>query len=161
MLRELLVDRFRLQFHLNSQNAPIYALIVDKGGLKVQQRSAQNDDNPWIDTAAKPEPGQPLEIKWHATASSMMYFAFRLSQILDRPVIDRTGLDARYDFDLTFSRERPEGIPSGAIFIGDPKHKSDSTIFDAVRRQLGLGLEPQKGPVEVMVIDHADRPTEN
>ena len=82
----------------------------------------------------------------------MAFFAWRLSQILDRPVIDQTNLKGDYDFDLAFTLEPP---PGGSA----PVEGSNGapTIFGAVRR-LGLKLERQKGPVDIIVIDGAEKP---
>lgn len=166
MLQDLLADRFKLQFHRETKQLPVYALALDKGGpAKLQPHDAQSAGDPWIDVAfTNPgEPGAtisaPSKMSWHATTAPMEYFAWRLSLMLDRPVIDQTGLKGGYDFDLTFTPEirivgpAPEAAP--------PMDTSGPTIFDAVRQQLGLKLERQKGPVEIIVIDHAEKPSEN
>lgn len=84
-------------------------------------------------------------------ASSLGYFAWRLSQVLDRPVFDRTHLEGSYDFDLSFFREPPAstdvGAPTPAPETPGPN------VFEAVRDQLGLRLERDRGPVDVMVVD--------
>jgi uncharacterized protein (TIGR03435 family) len=92
----------------------------------------------------------------------MQYLCFFLSQTpgMDRPVIDRTGLgEKNFDFDLHYTPELPPGVtkeqlPAGIDLDGP-------TLFVALREQLGLKLEAQKGPVEVYVIDHAERPSGN
>jgi uncharacterized protein (TIGR03435 family) len=76
-------------------------------------------------------------------------------------VIDRTNLKGGYDFVLNFTRELPPGIPEGAKINGEPIDTSGANIFEALRQQLGLKLEAQKGPVETMVIDHVEKPAEN
>jgi uncharacterized protein (TIGR03435 family) len=97
----------------------------------------------------------------HAKFASMAYFAWRLAQILDRPVLDRTNLKGSYDFDLSFTRELPPGFPFAALNNGLSIDTSGPPIFEAVRKQLGLKLERQKGPVEILVIDHAEKPVAN
>jgi uncharacterized protein (TIGR03435 family) len=91
----------------------------------------------------------------------MDFFAWRLSQNLDRPVVDQTQLTGGYDFDLTFTKDRPPDLPPDATFNGTPMDWSGPTIFDAVRQQLGLRLESRKGPVDTIVIDHAEKPADN
>ena len=102
---------------------------------------------------------------WHAKFAPMDYFAWRLTLMLDRPVIDQTQLKGGYDFDLAFTPERVLGGPAppeGTLRTPAPiDDTAGPTIFEAVRQQLGLKLERQKGPVEIMVIDHAEKPVEN
>jgi uncharacterized protein (TIGR03435 family) len=159
MLQNLLADRFKLQFHRETKELPVYALIVDKGGAKLQPHEARSAGDPWIDVAFDP----PNKMAWHAKFAPMDYFAWRLSLMLDRPVIDRTELKGGYDFDLAFTPEPPAGgpaAPEGTLRNDAALDMSGPTIFDAVR-QLGLKLERQKGPVDIMVIDHAEKPSEN
>jgi uncharacterized protein (TIGR03435 family) len=91
----------------------------------------------------------------------MDYFAWRLGQMLDRPVIDQTRLKGGYDFELAFTRDLPPGLSEGALLNGAPIDTSGPNLFAALRQQLGLRLDAQKGPVDIMVIDHAEKPAEN
>jgi len=91
----------------------------------------------------------------------MDHFAWRLGQVLDRPVIDLTKLKGGYDFDLAYTSELPPGISEDEVINGQPIDISGPSIFQAVEKQLGLKLERQKGPVEIIVIDHAEKPVEN
>jgi uncharacterized protein (TIGR03435 family) len=91
----------------------------------------------------------------------MDYFAWRLSMILDRPVVDQTNLKGGYDFDLLFTPKLPPNFQPGTGLNGAPIDTSGPTIFEAVRRQLGLKMERQKGPVDVLVVDQAVKPVEN
>ena len=158
MLKDLLTEQFKLQFHRETKELPVYALMVDKGGPKLQPHEAQNAGDPWVDVAF-----DQGKMTWHAKFAPMDYFVWRLSLMMDRPVIDLTKLKGGYDFDLAFTPERPQGPPppGGAPRDEAPLESSGPTIFDAVRTQLGLKLERQKGPVEIMVIDHAEKPAEN
>jgi len=130
---------------------------VDKDGPKLQPRTAANSGEPWIDVTAE----RMLQMKLNAKVVTMDYVAFRLSQLLDRPVINMTKLPGSFDFDLAYTREPPPGMPENALFNGQPVDTSGPTIFEAMRKQLGLKLEAQKGPVEIIVIDHVEKPTEN
>ena len=156
MLQDLLADRFKLRFHRETRELPVYALSVDKGGPKLKAREAQTAGEPSIDQATE----GMLHIKLSAKAVAMDYFAFRLSQLLDRPVIDLTKLKGGYDFELAYTRGLPPEIPEGAQLNGQPIDTSGPTIFAAIRQQLGLELKPQKGPVETIVIEHAEKPAE-
>jgi uncharacterized protein (TIGR03435 family) len=98
---------------------------------------------------------------WHAKFTPMDFFAWRLSLMLDRPVVDQTKLKGGYDFDLSFTGDLFPGMPAGALLNGEPVDTSGPTIFEAVQKQLGLRLERQKGPVEILVIDQAEKPMEN
>lgn len=157
MLQNLLAERFHLQFHRETKELPVYALSVDKGGPKMQPHDAQNAGEPWMDQAVE----QVVRMKMNAKFVPMDYFAWRLGQVLDRPVIDQTRLKGGYDFDLAYTRDLPPGIPEGAMINGAPIDTSGPNIFAALRQQLGLRLDAQKGPVDIMVIDHAEKPAEN
>jgi uncharacterized protein (TIGR03435 family) len=157
MLQNLLSERFHLQFHRETKELPVYALSVDKGGPKMQPHEAQNAGEPWMDQSVE----QVVRVKMNARFVPMDYFAWRLGQVLDRPVIDQTRLKGGYDFDLAYTRDLPPGIPEGAMINGAPIDTSGPNIFAALRQQLGLRLDAQKGPVDIMVIDHAEKPAEN
>jgi uncharacterized protein (TIGR03435 family) len=157
MLQNLLAERFKLRFHRETKELPVYALTVDKNGPKLQAHEARSAGDPWIDQAID----QVVRVKMNARFCPMDYFAWRLAQMLDRPVLDLTQLKGGYDFDLSFTRELPPGIPEGAALNGAPIDTSGPSVFDAVRQQLGLRLERQKGPVDIMVIDHAEKPGDN
>ena len=88
-----------------------------------------------------------------AKGATLEEFSKTLRLLLDRPVIDKTGITGRFDIRVEFSREGPELADSGST--------GPSSIFTALQEQLGLRLEPAKGPVEMFVIDHRERPTEN
>jgi uncharacterized protein (TIGR03435 family) len=156
MLQDLLADQFKLRFHRESKELPMYALTVDKDGPKLKPHQAQSAGDPWIDQAQDHFP----QTTWHATFAPMDYFAWRLSMILDRPVVDQTNLKGGYDFDLEFTQELPPNIQPGALLNAAAIDTSGPTIFEAIRRQLGLKLERQRGPVQILVIDHAEKPVE-
>jgi uncharacterized protein (TIGR03435 family) len=76
-------------------------------------------------------------------------------------VIDQTGIKGGYDFALAYTMDLPPGVSESAIVNGAPLDTSGPTIFEALRQQLGLRLEPRKGPVRIIVIDHVEKPSEN
>jgi uncharacterized protein (TIGR03435 family) len=156
MLRNLLIERFKLQYHFEKKDLPIYALTVDKGGPKLAPHEAKSGGDPWIESTQ----AQFLHVKMVATFCRLDYFAFRLGEILDRPVIDMTGLKGGYDFNLEFTRELPPNIPETAQINGSPIDTSGPTIYEALQKQLGLKLARQKGPAPILVIDRAEKPME-
>lgn len=157
MLQNLLTERFRLKFHRETKELPLYALTVDKGGPKMTPHEAQSAGDPWIDQTIE----QVVRVKLSALFVPMSYLAWRLGQLTDRPVSDQTNLKGGYDFTLNYTRELPPGIREGALLNGAPIDTSGPNLFEALRRELGLRLDPQKGPVEVLVIDSATRPDAN
>ncbi len=153
MFQTLLADRFALKFHRETRTLPAYALIVDKGG----SRMTVNPGPEPFDVPLKPAGiGKLLGV--HVTMEHLCWF---LSQQLNRAVIDKTGLDRSYDFTLAWAQEPigPQGPPPPGM--EPPQPLDGPTLFTALKEQLGLRLEVQKGPVEVFVIDHAERPKAN
>jgi uncharacterized protein (TIGR03435 family) len=142
MLRSLLEERFQLKVHREQREQAVYALTVDKAGPKMKVHEPVETDYPPIRGGG---PGERV-----ATNAHMSYFAFYLSQVLDRWVLDKTGLNDRYDFTVQWVPDRPvreggEPVPDGP------------TVFAALKDQLGLKLEPAKGPVEYLVIDRVEK----
>jgi uncharacterized protein (TIGR03435 family) len=165
MLRSLLEDRFQLKLHMETREAPIYALVVAKGGLKIKLSADQT--SPEINGPSKPGAGPNRGAvrfgpgTMMGNAANFSLFVRFLSQRLDRPIVDRTGLSGRYDFLLQWAPEIGEARVDPA---GNPVPVGDTTgpsIFSAIQEQLGLRLESTKGPVEVLVIDRAEMPDEN
>lgn len=151
MFQNLLKDRFKLQFHNETRTLRAFALVVEKSGPKLTlNQSPENFDIPVQPTGFG---------KLSATHCSMSYFSWILSQFLDQPVLDQTGLDKFYDFKLEWTPELPPNMAGRQDLNLPPTSGPD--IFTAVREQLGLRLESRKGPVQVMVIDHIEKPSEN
>lgn len=150
MFQNLLADRFKLQFHMDQKVLPAYSLTVDKSGPKVKENPSPESFDIPIRGAGRG--------KIAATHSSMAYFAWNLSLRLDQPVVDQTGLTKFYDFTLEWAPEPPSGLSGGDAGLSPA---SGPDLFTALREQLGLKLESRKLPVDVMVIDHIERPSEN
>lgn len=153
MYQNILADRFKLKFHKETKEGPVYALLLDKSGSKMKPNLT-------------PEPFQvPINGGPGGTTVGtrvpMQYFCWWLGQVLQedaRPVIDKTGLDGNYDFTLSFAPELPPDFPQDRL---PPGFADRPNIYQALRDQLGLKLEPQKGPVEYFVIDSAEKPAGN
>lgn len=149
MLQHLLEERFQLKIRREKREQAVWELVPEKGGPKLPEHDAADKNYP-------PIAGGPRGIK--GTNVTMEYFAFMLSRFIDRTVIDKTGLTSRYDVNLEFQLDRgPAGpAPDAAALNSDAPG-----IFTALREQLGLKLVPAKGPVEYLVIEHAEKPSEN
>ena len=153
MFQNLLIDRFKLQFHKEMRTLPAYELVVDRSGPKLtENHTPEHFDIPVRGTGFG---------KLEATHCSMSYFSWLLSQRLDRPVIDRTGLGRFYDFKLEWTPEPPPGLAARPEAAANLPATNGPDIFTALREQLGLKLDSHKGPVEVMVIDHVEGPSAN
>ena len=151
MLQGLLAERFKLAVHRESKVLAAYALTAGKGGAKLQE--------------AEPGNGRMSIGRGRLTAQKqgMPHFADILSQLVDRPVVDKTELKKVYDFNLEWTPDQTQPPDLGE---GGERRAVDSppgpSIYTALQEQLGLKLEPQKLPVQVLIIDHAEKvPTEN
>jgi len=180
MLQALLEDRFKLKLHRETRQAPVYELVVAKGSPKLKPFK-EGSCVPVDAASALQVPRPPLaQGKWcdsgitglgtiHTLGRGMTLqaAAYLLSRNLDRPVVDKTGLTGLYDFDLEFARDPslagppPPPPPPGGLPAEPANQPSGPSIFTAVQQQLGLKLEPAKGPREVLVIDSVERPSEN
>jgi uncharacterized protein (TIGR03435 family) len=150
MMRSLLADRFRLQIHRQMKEMPVYALLVGKNGPKLKQSASDEKSSAIISQ------GQIIFSKIALPA-----LAYNLSQFLDRPVLDRTGLSENYyDFKLEWTPDsNPTATDPNSISVRSSY--SGPSIFTAVQEQLGLKLESVRAPQEILVIDRAERPSEN
>jgi uncharacterized protein (TIGR03435 family) len=178
MLQSLLEERFQLKVHREDREMPAYILTVAKGGPKLTATPdgscAMLDMNHLPDNHKPGEP--PLNVcGTQSMRSSPQGLTIKargitlaeltrgpLAQFFDRTIVDKTGLSGRYDVELQFAPEKLGGR-GGPGDPGNPLPPSESglTIFGAFQQQLGLKLEAGKGAVEVIVVDRAERPSEN
>jgi uncharacterized protein (TIGR03435 family) len=155
MLQAVLAGRFQLKIRREPKQVPIYALVVGKKGVKMKE--SQDGTSAGADTlipTAKGLTGQAVK---------MATLALMLSRLdLGREVVDRTGLTGRYDFTLRCApTEAMRPVINGQM---QPVSEEDATlpsIFTALQEQLGLKLEPAKGQIEGLVVDHIEQPSEN
>ena len=178
MLRNLLVERFQLVVHHETKDSPIYALVLARadGKLGPQLHPATTDCAALMAAArarggAPPPPPAPGERmpcgmrmfpgNLSGGGSSMGQITNVLARFVNRTVVDRTGLTGNYDLDLQWT---PDQMPQGR---GDPPpgipavDPNGPSIFTAVQEQLGLKLDSARAPVDVLVIDRAEHPTED
>jgi len=172
MLQTLLEDRLKLKIHRETRQLPVYVLTVAKSGsrlLPIQEGSCSPIDLNHLPTGP-PAPGQALncgsqrtmrkgvDMTVNAYGMSVADFTGQiLSGRLDRPVLDKTGLSGLFDFHLQYSVDDATA-PGAAAPAADP---AGASIFTALQEQLGLKVSPDTGPVEVLVVDHVEKPSEN
>lgn len=161
MIQALLADRFKLQFHRETKELPTYVLVVAKGGPKFHESEVvEGPDKPKGTRMSMNGRGQ-----FNLERAPMAALANQLAQVLGRSVIDKTGLPGNYDFELKWTPD--ESTPGMArMAVGDgPPPPSDAgagtSIFTALQDELGLKLESTKGPVEILVIERAQKASEN
>jgi uncharacterized protein (TIGR03435 family) len=154
MLQALLADRAKLALHTATKDLETYSLTIADNGPKLQPAPAGESDEPKEQGAMhmgrqqmRMQIGGNQVYGIGAQSTSLDDFAQQLSRQLGTPVINKTGLHGRYDFNLQWSDAN--GGSNG----------SEPSILDAVQEQLGLKLEPQKAPTQVLVIDHIQNPT--
>ena len=140
-LQSLLEDRFHLKFHRETKEFPTYVLVVAKGAPKLTPHSG--DEGTGTNSH-----GNGVKITMTGTKLSMAGFASFLARETDRPVIDETGIPGEFDVKMEWSPDQSEGSPG-------------PSIFTALQEQLGLRLASSKGPVEIIVIDSLEKPSEN
>jgi uncharacterized protein (TIGR03435 family) len=151
MLQALLADRFKLVTHPEARELPIYALVVAKGGPRLgviqSNGTTVNTGNGHIEVQG---------------SNSVALLAEELAKIVGRVVVDKTSIEGRYNLTLSWT---PDGGASPEISaserIAAAPDSGGPSIFTALQEQLGLKLESQRGPVQVLVIDHIEMPSEN
>ena len=168
LMRALLADRFHLKVRTETKEQPVYALTVAKAGLRLtpsQPGSCTPIESLASDAPRPPNPcramirpkGDNLAVEGRGvTIEAIVKLLFML---VDRPVIDRTGLVGRYNLNVEFAPEpgiaafRPPGEP---VASAPAQESQGPRIFDAFEKQLGLKLTPSKGPRDFVVIDHVE-----
>ena len=157
MIRELLKDRFKLVVHHETREGPVYALTMIRSGVRGPRL------RPPADGCFKSVPKPPTceGIRWApgrfmATSATMARLATSLSILLQRLVIDRTGLSERFDFNLEW-----KPIYSAVDPAATPAAEFAPSLLAALDEQLGLKLEAQQAPIDYVVIDSAEPPTDN
>jgi uncharacterized protein (TIGR03435 family) len=144
MLESLLLDRFEFQFHRETRTLPVYNLAAAKNGFKLTSVK---------DTGSHSTNSNNGRLT--ASCISMPELAVFLTSQVERPVLDATGVTGVFDFKLEWSREEY------VVKTADGNEPAAPSIFTALQEQLGLKLESGKSPVEIVVVDHAEKPTEN
>jgi uncharacterized protein (TIGR03435 family) len=146
MLLPMLVERFQLKAHTETRILPVFELVVVSSGAKFKHSADPKGNN--TGTSIN---GTDRGIQLTATNISMASLASSLEGQVDRPVIDKTGLMGNYDVAMKWASDR---VPSS-------EENGGASIYTALQEQLGLKLKAAKGPVETLVVDHVEMPSEN
>jgi len=146
MMRKLLAERFGLKLHREQREMPAFALTVAKGGPKLEKSAGDPNGGPGSDGSVS------NGVETHRyTNASMPELALMLMIYGDRPIVDRTGLQGRYDIQLRWARDEAAATGTDA----------PPGLFTAMQEQLGLKLEAVKAPADVLVVDKVERPSAN
>jgi uncharacterized protein (TIGR03435 family) len=176
MLQTLLADRFKLKLHRETRQLPVFALMATKGGPRLPEPKGGpcNETMPPLDAPREQRIAPPCGpgivsagkgLSMQGLNVTMAKFTGFLEKMIGREVIDRTGFTGKFDLHLEFAFDDSiVGLPRprGSSDLDQPADPlARSSIMIALQEQLGLRLESTKGPVEVLVVDHVERPTEN
>ncbi len=153
LLQKLMADRFQLAFHREQRMLPAYALTVAKGGSKLKTAEEGGGQG------ASCEHMGACNFRNEPLAQFTRWLSF---VVLDRPVVDKTGITGTFDFSLKWT---PDESQFSALGLHAPAAADNPNapppLFEAIEEQLGLKLEPEKMPADVLVIDKVERPSEN
>ena len=152
MLRTLLSERFHLTFHREQREAPVYELTVARGGPTLKETATPSEVQPVLVNRIFPD-----RVQLPARNATMTQFASMLQRsVLDRHVLDKTGLTGRYDFDLEWTPDETQF--GGQLRLQPPTENAKPDLFAAMQQQIGLRLQASRGMVDVIVVDGAERP---
>jgi uncharacterized protein (TIGR03435 family) len=155
MLEKLLADRFKLSFHRDKKELAVYVLSVGKGGPKLEKDESDPNGLPGLFFRGK------LGDLGVRNANMGDFVHLMQSVVLDRPVVDQTGITGRYDFTLKWT---PDDSQFGGEAVGTPPSTDSNpppNLYTAIQEQIGLKLDATKAPAEVLVIDRVEKPSEN
>jgi len=158
-MQALLAERFQLKIHRETKEQPVYALLVGKNGAKLEASPIQDGRS-----ERRMMMGHGMI---NAQGVDLQMLVSMVARELARPVLDRTGLTGRYDIKLQWTPDPGQsvtphgGAPSPGVQALPPPDPDGPSLFTAIQEQLGLRLESQKGPVEMIVIDRVEKPSEN
>jgi uncharacterized protein (TIGR03435 family) len=155
LVEHLLADRFKLTFHRDKKELSVYALVVGTKGPTLTKSAANPNGLPSLLFRG-------LGVLPAANASMADLAAVMQQAVLDRPVVDRTGLTGRFDFTLTWTPDETQFLSMGVrIPPRAPDAAGPPGLFTAIQEQLGLKFESTRAPVDVIVIDQIERPSPN
>lgn len=147
MVRKILAERFGFQSHTETREMSVYSITVAKGGPKLEKSAGDPDG--LLDESDNENGGQRTVRMTNATMGD---FALLMKFMLDRPVVDQTGLAGRYDFVLKWTYDETRTPTDGS---------AAPSLFTATQEQMGLKMDAVKAPAEVLVIDKVERPSAN
>ena len=158
MMRKLLADRYALKFH--HEKREMQAFVLSAGKTEPKLTKSESTSNIPNNVGIRPAPNGIRAVLTNATTADFTVFLQLL--VLDKPVVDQTGITGRYDISVTFT-------PDDSQFNGvrrRGRHSADGTepapdLFSAIQQQLGMKLSSEKTPVDVIAVDHVEKPTPN
>jgi uncharacterized protein (TIGR03435 family) len=155
MVQKLLADRFQLKFHRDKKELSAYVLSVAKSGPKMKKSDSDPQGLPGLFF-------RELGVLTVRNATMADFSQLMQSAVLDRPVVDQTGLDGKWDFLLKWTPDESQFSGMG-VKVPPPSNAADAPppLFTAIQEQIGLKLEAAKAPVEVLVLDHVEKPSAN
>lgn len=155
LVKQALTDRFQLKFHDDKREMSAYVLSVAKGGEKMEKAAADSGSLPGLFFRG-------LGVLTVRNATMEDFCQLMQSAVLDRPVVDQTGLQGRYNFLLKWTPDESQFGGMG-IKVPPPSDAADAPppLYTAITEQIGLKLEAGKAPVRVLVVDHVDHPSAN
>ncbi len=153
MLQQLLADRFKLKFHWEQRKLSVYVLSVAKSGPRLKPAGANGQQSASC---------QRFGVCTFRSDTLQRFAGWLSYAVLDRPVVDKTGIPGVFDFTLRWTPNESQFAGTG-IRVPQPTDDPNAPpeLFTAIQEQLGLKLEPMKAPVDVLVVDHVERPSEN
>jgi uncharacterized protein (TIGR03435 family) len=162
MLQTLLAERFKLRVHRETKELPIYALVIAKGGPKLKNADVRRDCLQ-VTNYCHGVVGGPRLLNGYTVTMTELAGALTTFIGEDRAVVDKTGLPGTFDIQLHWTpsdyKGNPEDQPKNEA--GPAVDPNGPTVFTALQEQLGLRLESQKGPVDIIVIDNVEKLSEN
>jgi uncharacterized protein (TIGR03435 family) len=161
MILAILKDRFHFQAHLETKTLPVYDLVVAKGGAKFTGGNGPDAVTAAALAKRNITVGGMVTYNGEITAGAMPLssLVFNLTGVVGRTVVDKTGLTGKYNFELKWTPEH--GVQASPDNGQADAENSAPSIFTALQEQLGLKLQSSKGPVETLVVDHIEMPSEN
>ena len=170
MVRALLADRFKLKMHTEPREQPVFALVLARRDGRLGEHLTRSNTDCTLPTAPRVGPidlsrpnqcgvimGGPGRMNFRGVTLEVI--AAQLSARVGRSVVDRSGLDGRYDLDVEYSSQPLQAAGADPASVDRPAGDAAS-LYTAIQEQLGLKLESEKGSIDVMVIDSVERPIE-
>jgi uncharacterized protein (TIGR03435 family) len=151
MLQKLLADRFQLAFHREQRELPAFVIILASGTPKLAPTQAPG---------SLPVAGVGPGLFYGVNATTTDFATALQGAAMDRPVVDQTGLTGRWDFRLEWTPD-PAQFGGRASQVGPPDANRPPALFTAIQEQLGLKIESKRAPVDVLVIDRVEKPSDN
>jgi len=158
MYQKLLAERFGLTFHREKRELAVYAVTVAKSGAKLAKSKGDPEGNP--DQTFTEMSSRRVTLR--ETNATMAEFALNMAGVMDRPVVNQTGIVGRFDFTLKWTPDETQFGSWGIHFspaVDDPN--AEPGLFTAIQEQAGLKMEPVKAQTDVIVIDKVERPSAN